>query len=137
VSSFILEDDDAADEVVSDTIAAACRYADPPDAGDVTRVRLVRSAYHRCLGRLATYERFALARRHASPGNGRRPGTAAPTLTTNERAAVALVLFGEHDLTQAATTLNVSPAAVAVQLRDALWKLRAVSGASDSAPELS
>jgi DNA-directed RNA polymerase specialized sigma24 family protein len=136
VSSFILEDDDAADEVVSDTIAAACRYADPPDAGDVTRVHLVRSAYHRCLGRLATYERFALARRHASPGNGRRPGTA-PTLTTNERAAVALVLFGEHDLTQAATTLNVSPAAVAVHLRDALWKLRAVPGASDGAPERS
>jgi len=136
VSSFILEDDDAADEVVSDTIAAACRYADPPDAGGVTRVHLVRSAYHRCLGRLATYERFALARRHASPGNGRRPGTA-PTLTTNERAAVALVLFGEHDLTQAATTLNVSPAAVAVHLRDALWKLRAVPGASDSAPERS
>jgi len=52
-------------------------------------------------------------------------------------AAVALVLFGEHDLTQAATTINVSPAAVAVHLRDALWKLRAVPGASDSAPERS
>src|SRR5687768_17066171 len=67
VSSFILGDDDAADEVVSDTIAAVCRYADQPHPGEVTRVHLVRSAYHRCLGRLATYERFGWVRQRASP----------------------------------------------------------------------
>jgi DNA-directed RNA polymerase specialized sigma24 family protein len=124
MSSFILEDDDAADEVVSDTIAAVCRYADQPDPREVTRVHLVRSAYHRCLGRLATYERFAWVRRRAGPDAGHETGTSAETLTANERAVVALVLFGDHDLPEAATTLNLSSAAVAGHLRDALRKIR-------------
>jgi DNA-directed RNA polymerase specialized sigma24 family protein len=124
VSSFILDDDDAADEVVSDTIAAVCRYADQPDAGEVTRVHLVRSAYRRCLGRLATYERFAWARRRASPDAGNEPDTSAPTLTVNERAVVALMVFGDHDFTEAAKTMNFSPAAVAGHLGEALRKIR-------------
>jgi DNA-directed RNA polymerase specialized sigma24 family protein len=40
------------------------------------------------------------------------------TMTDTQRAVVALVLFGDHDLTQASTTLNLSPAAVTRHLRD-------------------
>lgn len=42
LASLILEDDDAADEVVSETIAAVSLYADQPAARDVTRVLLAR-----------------------------------------------------------------------------------------------
>lgn len=122
VASLILGDDDAADEVVSDTIAAVCRLDDRSERHDVTRVHLVRSVYHRCLGRLAMYERFAFDSGH---GNVRR--LRASTLTDSQRAVVALVLFGDHDLTQAAITLNMSPVAVTRHLRAAAWKLGAGS----------
>lgn len=120
VASLILGDDDAADDVVSDTIAALCRFDDQPEHRDVTRMHLARSVYHRCLGLLATYERFAFhSGREPSSTRGRRIST----LSDSQRAVVALVLFGDHDLTQAATTLNLSPAAVTRHLRDAAWKL--------------
>ena len=121
VASLLLGDDDAADEVVSDTLAALCRLDDQPGHRDVIRVRLARSVYHRCLGRLATYERFSLGSgREASLRRGRRVST----MTDSQRAVVALVLFGDHDLTQAATTLNLSPAAVTRHLREVASKLR-------------
>jgi DNA-directed RNA polymerase specialized sigma24 family protein len=120
VASLILGDDDAADEVVSDTIAAVCRLDDQPEQDHVTRVRFARSVYHRCLGLLATYERFGFhsGREAPLPRDAR-----VSTMSDSQRAAVALVLFGDHDLTQAAATLNLSPAAVTRHLRDATSKL--------------
>jgi DNA-directed RNA polymerase specialized sigma24 family protein len=123
LASLVLDDDDAADEVVSETIAAVCLFADQPAARDVTRVLLARSVYHRCLGRLATDERFALARHRARPDDAYGPSDPVPTLTADQRAVVALVLFGDHDPAQAATTMNLSPATVADHLRDGLRKI--------------
>ena len=123
LASLILGDDDAADEVVSDTIAAVCHSADESDTRGVTRVHLARSVYHRCLGRLATYERFAVAAQHAGTGDARDLRVPVPTLTAIQRAVVALVLFGDHDVAQAATTLNLSPATVGGHLRDTLLKI--------------
>lgn len=114
VASLLLGDEDAADEVVSDTIAAVCQVDDEPERHDVTRVHLARSVYHRCLGRLATYERF-----NFDSGRESRRRRRVSTMNDSQRAVVALVLFGDHDLTQAAATLNLSPAAVIRQLRDA------------------
>lgn len=120
LASLILGDDHAADEVVSDTIAAVCRHDGQPERRDVTRVHLARSVYHRCLGLLATYERFAFdSGRGASLPRGLRMST----MTDSQRAVVALVLFGDHDLTQAGTTLNLSPGAVTRHLRDVTSKL--------------
>ena len=116
VAWLLLGDDDAVDDVVSDTIAAACRLADRPDRHDVTRVHLARSVYHRCLGRLATYERFAFrAGRVAAHHRGLRNSV----LSDDQRAAVALVVFGGHDRLQAADTLNLLPVVVTRHLRDA------------------
>jgi DNA-directed RNA polymerase specialized sigma24 family protein len=123
VASVILGDEAAADEVVSDTIAAACRFGQP-DSREVTHTQLARSLYHRCRGRLATYERFGSGRRRAGLDecrNGR--ASALRSLTVDQRAAVALVLFGAHDLARTATTLTLSPAAVTGHLQDALARL--------------
>lgn len=119
VASLILGDDGAADEVVSDAIAAVCLLDDQPGHHEVTRVHLARSVYHRCLGVLAMYERFAFDSGRANARDQR-----VSTMTDSQRAVVALVLFGDHDLRQAAATLNLSPAAVTRQLRDATSKLR-------------
>lgn len=121
VASVLLEDAEAADEIVSDTIAAACRFVDQPDSREVTHTQLARSVYHRCPGRLAGYERSALARPDGGVDDSRSPGTSTLTiLPLDQRAAVALVLFGDHDLAQAATTLSLPPTVVTGHLRDAL-----------------
>jgi DNA-directed RNA polymerase specialized sigma24 family protein len=123
LASLILEDDNAADEVVSETIAAVCLFADQPAAREVTRVLLARSVYHRCLGRLATAERFALARHRARRDDARATDNSVPRLTADQRAVVALVLFGDHDPAQAAAILNLSPSTVAGHLEDGLPKI--------------
>ena len=111
MASLMLGDDTAADDVVSDAIAAVCRADDQPHRHDVTLVHLARSVYSRCLGRLATHERFSF---DSAPHRGRRF-----SMTDDQRAVVALVLFGGHDLAQAAATLNRSPAVVTGHLRAA------------------
>lgn len=118
MASLILGDDHAADEVVSDTIAAACRVDDEPERRDVSLVHLARSVYLRCLGILATYERFMF-----DSGREKRHRLRVSTMSDSQRAVLALVVFGDHDLTQAAATLNLSPAAVVRQLRDVVSKL--------------
>jgi DNA-directed RNA polymerase specialized sigma24 family protein len=124
LASLVLEDDDAADEVVSETIAAVCLFADQPEAREVTRFVLARSVYHRCLGRLATHERFALAGHRASPDEARGPSDSGPRSTADQRAVVALVLFGDHDPAQAATILKLSLAAVVGHLRGGLRRIQ-------------
>ncbi|WP_203934901.1 RNA polymerase sigma factor [Virgisporangium ochraceum] len=118
----MLGDDDAADEVVSDTIAAACRFDDQPERHLATRMYLARSVYHRCLGLLATYERFMF-----DSGRENRRRLRVSTMSDTQRAVVALVMFGDHDLTQTAATLNLSPATVTRHLRDATSALLGVT----------
>ncbi|GAA0950314.1 RNA polymerase sigma factor [Virgisporangium aurantiacum] len=126
VASVILANNDAADEVVSDTIAAACRFVDRPDPREVTHAQLARSVYHRCVGRLASRERFLWAWPERDADDCPSFGMSAlTTLPISHRAAVALVLFGDHDLAQTATTLSLPLTVVTGHLRDALVKIHA------------
>ena len=117
MASLILNDVDAASDVVVDTIVDASRriHAFGPDHGRV-RAALATSVYWRCVGALALYERFG-----PSPD---LPSVAHPAavphagLGTRHRFAVALTLFGGHDLPSAARLLNLSPACVLRQLEE-------------------
>lgn len=126
---IILADIDVASEIVSDTLAAACRAAEgaePHESGD--REALARNVYRRCLYRLVWQERFLLSRPVTD-----RTDIAAVSLSAlsaldiHQRALVALAVFGRHDLSQTAMTLNLSPAAVMDRLRGALAGLAAAA----------
>ncbi len=109
---LLLDDFDAAGEVVSDTIAAACRRGEVVDpGGDGIRIKLANSVYQRCEGRLATRERFGQQR----PG-ARAAGAAAVTGPGDpDRALLALAVFGGQDLAQVATTVT-APSPVLLDL---------------------
>jgi DNA-directed RNA polymerase specialized sigma24 family protein len=134
IAWVILADIDVASEIVSDTLAAAGRAAEdalPHERGE--REYLVRSVYRRCLHRLVLQERFLL------PAPKPRLTDIAPVslsalaaLDTQQRALVALTVFGRRDLAQTATILNLSPAAVIDRLRDALAGLTSAAAVCGS-----
>jgi hypothetical protein len=111
----MLNDPDAACDVVADSIAAACRPGrDIDPLSDHARADLAASVYRRCLGILASRERFTWL-----PNT---PAGAMPfaRLNANQRAAIALTVFGGHNLTRAATTMNQSAVTILDQLTDLL-----------------
>jgi hypothetical protein len=115
MATLMLNDTDTACDVVSDSIAAACRPGrDIDPLRDHARADLAASVYRRCLGVLASRERFKWL-----PNT---PAGAMPfaRLNANQRAAIALTLFGGHNLTQAATTMNQSEVTILDQLTDLL-----------------
>jgi hypothetical protein len=119
MASLILNDVDAASHVVVDTIVHASRriHTLDPDDGRV-RAALAASVYWRCVGALALYERFG-----PSPD---LPTVAEPAtvplagLGTRHRFAIALTLFGGHNLQSAARLLNLSPVYLLRQLEELL-----------------
>lgn len=120
MASIILDDVDCASEIVAATLAAACRPVrhPRPDAADA-RTELARSVYRRCVGQIATIERFGPLPAHAPP----RPVEAGPwlaALSANHRAVLALTLFGGHDLHQAAATLRMSTPQVVQHVRETI-----------------
>jgi DNA-directed RNA polymerase specialized sigma24 family protein len=119
MAAVLLEDVDAAGDIVAATLAAACRdrrlvaLASPE-----TRTHLARSVYHRCLGQQAFMERFP----QLSGPNDRRQDTASlfGHLSVDQRALLALAVFGGHDVAQIARTLRMPTAVIVDQLRQVL-----------------
>lgn len=109
LASILLDDTDTADDIVAAT-ARDHRHEKPADRE--TRTALARSVYHRCLGYLAIAERFpGLTRPKAE-----RPRSPFDRLTAEQRAMVALVVFGGHDIAQTAATLRLPLPALAHRL---------------------
>jgi DNA-directed RNA polymerase specialized sigma24 family protein len=125
---LLLDDPDTASEVVSDTIASACDAEEYTSIRSGGRVQLARSVYRRCLGRLAVRERFGPVPGRARPERAARRSSTPVTLDTDRVALVALVIFGGHDLGQAAATLNLSTGVVLKRLQEILGILGAHLG---------
>lgn len=134
LASIILDDVDAASEIVAATLAAACRptrYPPPTDAG--ARGDLARSVYRRCVGHLAAIERFGPPPA-TSPPRTVEAGPWLAALSANHRAVLALTLFGGHDLRQASVTLRMSTPEVVRHLRETI--LCCTSGSVPAARQL-
>ena len=123
LAEMILDDVDAGSDIVVGTIVAACREPQPV-ASDVhtARTRLARSVYRRCLGRLTTRERFAQLE-PPPPTGSRHSHSPVAHLTANQRAMLALVLFGGHDIEQIARTLRTPMSVIAEQLPGVLRRV--------------
>jgi hypothetical protein len=119
MAALLLKDVDAAGDIVAATLAAACRdrrRAAP--ASLETRTQLGRSVNHRRLGQLAFMERFP----QLSGPNDRRQNTVSlfghPSV--EQRALLALAVFGRHDVAQIARTLRMPMAVIVDQLLQVL-----------------
>jgi DNA-directed RNA polymerase specialized sigma24 family protein len=125
LAAVTLEDLRAASEVVAESVAAACRAPDPLDPRHpATPSQLARSVYHRCLGRIATAERF--------PGwppssVARHQPVWAPLsrLSPEQRAVITLSLFGDANLQETAFALGMPTDRVLTQLSAGLSALTA------------
>jgi DNA-directed RNA polymerase specialized sigma24 family protein len=128
MAHLILQDGDAACDVVVDTIVAACRrqQIDPRRA----RTALAASVYRRCLGALAARERFGPSPDLAAGLEGTVPDGPFAQLTVPQRCTMALTLFGRHSLPQAARTLNLPTDTVVRHLRDLLDTMCAATDCS-------
>jgi hypothetical protein len=83
------------------------------------RIELARSVYWRCVGQIATIERFGLPiRPHWQDDVGSDPGLG--SLSVRHRAVIALTLFGGHDLQQATITLQMPTPQVVRHMREAI-----------------
>ena len=123
IASLILDDYDAASDVVSDAIAAECVRS--PTLGldsEQARARLAASVYRRCLGRLAAGERFP-GLIPLTDGTGAAADPLA-RLSLRHRAAVALVLIGKQDIPTAADTLGITEHDVLTDLTQAVDLIR-------------
>jgi hypothetical protein len=119
MASLILDDLAAAGDVVVETIVDASRRMQTVDPDDErVGATLAASVYSRCIGVLALHERFGSSPYESTAVDA----VAVPIgeLGVAHRCAVALTLFGGHDLLSAASILNLSPATVLHQLEDAL-----------------
>ena len=125
LAAVTLEDLRAASEVVAESVAAACRAPDPLDPGHpATPIRLARSVYRRCLGRIATAERFPGP---PSPRVVRHQPVWAPLsrLSPEQRAVITLSLFGDASLHETAYTLGIPTDRVLTELSAGLSALTA------------
>ena len=119
MASLILNDIDAASEVVVDTIVHASRrtHTFDPDDGRV-RAALAASVYWRCVGALVLNERFGPS---PVPRTVDDPATVTLAgLGMRHRSAMALTLFGGHNLQSAARLLNLSPVCLLRELEELL-----------------
>ncbi len=119
MASLILNDVDAASEIVVDTIVHASRRTHTFDADDgQVRAALAASVYWRCVGALVLYERFGPS---PVPRTVDDPATVPLAgLGMRHRSAMALTLFGGHDLQSVARLLNLSPVCLLRQLEELL-----------------
>ena len=113
LASVLLDDFALADDIVVCALAAASRdHRNETPVDRETRAALARSVYHRCLGQLAIAERFPELTRPTAD----RPRSPFDRMSADQRAMVALVVFGGHDIAQAAATLRLPVSAVAHRL---------------------
>lgn len=126
IAALILDDLDAASDVVSDAIASMDARSPTLDPdGQPARAQLAASVYRRCLSRLAVGERYP-ATIPLSDGTGGASARLA-RLSLRHRAAVALVLLGELDLPMAADTLGVTEHDVLTDLTQAVELIRSTT----------
>jgi hypothetical protein len=127
---LILQDVDAACDVVVDTIVAACRRqpVDPHHAR--ARAALAASVYRRCFGALVARERFGPSPDISAGLEVTAPDGPFARLTVPQRCTMALTLFGSHSLPQTARTLNLPTDSVVRHLRDLLAALCAATDCS-------
>lgn len=99
MASMILDDAELAEDIVAATLAAACRPVQHPQPSSAaTRLTLARSVYWRCVDSTgATPYRPRSSRRPADPR----------ALPLPQRAVMALLLFGGHDIRQTGVTLHL------------------------------
>jgi len=127
MAHLILQDGDAACDVVVDTIVAACRRQQIDPHRVPARAALAAAVYRRCVGALVARERFGPS---PDPPGGLEvtvPDGPFAQLTVQQRCTIALTLFGGHSLPQAARTLNVSTDGVVRHLRDLLATMGAAT----------
>jgi len=130
MAHLILQDMDAACDVVVDTIVAACRRqkVDPYHAR--ARAALAASVYRRCIGALVARERFGPPPDLAASLEVTVPDGPFARLTVPQRCTLALTLFGRHSLPQASRTLNLPTDSVVQHLRDILATICAATDCS-------
>jgi hypothetical protein len=120
IAVLILKDSEAATKIVVDTIVGASRRPGLLHPGDGrVRTALAASVYRRCLGTLVLRERFG------PPGPVPTVADAAvgmphARLNDRQRSAVAVTLFGGHNLNGAARILGLTPASVIRQLEEVM-----------------
>ncbi|GIF01843.1 hypothetical protein [Paractinoplanes rishiriensis] len=112
------DDTDRACDIVAAAICAAYGEGSEFDLGQM-RVRLARSVYRRCLGHLAFTERYPQPDR---PRRDLRPRTLFDDLTSSQRAILALVIFGSHDLAETAATVQRPADDVVDQIHQVAWR---------------
>ncbi len=128
---FTLDDPELAGQAVCDVLAGEyARPGTPASAGLDAGRRLAVSVYRRCQQLAASsawHHRSAQERLVPAHADG---AGAAALLTLNERAALALVLFGRLEYVQASRELAITPREMAGLLHDMLRRL----AVSPSAP---
>jgi hypothetical protein len=130
MAHLILQDGDAACDVVVDTIVAACRRQQIDPHRVPARAALAASVYRRCVGALVARERFGPSPDLSDGLEVTVPDGPFAQLTVHQRCTIALTLFGGHSLPQAARTLNVSTEGVVRHLRDLLATMGAATDRS-------
>ena len=121
LASLLLDDGDAAAQVVVDVIADAT--LDTLIGGDNdSRALLAGAVYVRCVVLLSSRDRYA-----GQPSPEQASGAAAvlARLSLRHRAVIGLVLIGGQDAGLAARTLGVSQQTVVTDLLNALERIRA------------
>ncbi|GIF53872.1 hypothetical protein DFJ67_5665 [Asanoa ferruginea] len=139
LASMLLDDVDAASDIVAATFAAASRPIHYPQASSRhTRVGLARSVYWRCIGRLAAIERFGTAPPQSPPDPGGSTSEDAEpdvkVLSSVQRSVLALTVFGGHDPRQLANTLQIPRPIVMRQLGELMSLFDRGNGTDALAP---
>jgi hypothetical protein len=125
LASLLIDDDDAATEVVVDVISSASPETSINAGAPETRARLAGSIYRRCLDLLSSRNRV-----QGSSSPVRAGGAAAvlAQLTLRHRAIVGLLFVAGQDAALAAKTLGVSQQIVLIDLLGAIESIRSHVG---------
>jgi DNA-directed RNA polymerase specialized sigma24 family protein len=121
IASLLLDDGDAAAQVVVDVIADAT--LDTLIGGDTdSRALLAGAVYVRCLALLSSRDRYA---GQPSPEQASAAAAVLARLSLRHRAVICLVLIGGQDAGLAARTLGVSQQTVVADLLQAIGHIHA------------
>jgi DNA-directed RNA polymerase specialized sigma24 family protein len=121
IASLLLDDGDAAAQVVVDVIADAT--LDTLIGGDTdSRALLAGAVYVRCLALLSSRDRYA---GQPSPEQASAAAAVLARLSLRHRAVIGLVLIGGQDAGLAARTLGVSQQTVVADLLQAIGHIHA------------
>ena len=121
IASLLVEDDDAASQVLVDVIADASPDASIRADAPELRALLAGHVYRRCLDLISARNG---ARRPTRPSHNVGAAAVLAQLSLGHRAVVGLVLIGGQDLALAAATLGASQLTVLSDLVEAIEAIR-------------